>query len=305
MVRVKNETRSYYEDIVRRAVDDVAASLDEALDLGALAKKAAISPLHFQRIFRGAVGETPLELHRRLRMERAAHELAKGDSPVTRVAFEAGYETHESFTRAFKEAWGEPPSAFRVSAREGRCGHKLVLHAMSGIHFYPNEKPTWVMKGDIAMQVDVKEMAEIRLFAVRHNGPYMQIGEAFQRLHEIASKHALQSRPGTRMIAIFHDDPESTPPAQLRSDAGLSVTPDQKPIEGLSEIEIPEGYYATTIHHGPYENLPQSWAELMGKWLPSSGHRVGTGPSFEVYRNTPMDTKPADLETELYVPLAR
>ncbi len=38
--------------------------------------------------------------------------------------------------------------------------------------------------------------------------------------------------------------------------------------------------------------------------VPSSGERMGRGPSYEVYRNTPMDTAAAKLETELYLPLA-
>jgi len=61
-----------YEEAVSRAVSYVASQLDEALDLVRLARGAALSPFHFHRVFRGMVGETPLELHRGLRMERAA-----------------------------------------------------------------------------------------------------------------------------------------------------------------------------------------------------------------------------------------
>ncbi|MDB4944031.1 MAG: Transcriptional regulator, AraC family [Labilithrix sp.] len=42
----------------------------------------------------------------------------------------------------------------------------------------------------------------------------------------------------------------------------------------------------------------------MGRWLPGSGERIGSGPSFEIYRNSPMDTPPDQLRTELHVPLA-
>src|SRR5690242_8438479 len=93
---VKETTRSAYETAVRRAVERIAAQLDEALDLHALGRAAALSPLHFHRVFRGIVGETPLELHRRLRMERAALQLATSEIAVTRIALDAGYETHEA-----------------------------------------------------------------------------------------------------------------------------------------------------------------------------------------------------------------
>jgi AraC family transcriptional regulator len=96
----------------------VVAQLDNALDLRSLAREAALSPFHFNRVFRGMLGETPLELHRRLRMERAAHLLLATDASVTTVAFGAGYETHESFTRAFHKAYGVAPSAFQRCSRE-------------------------------------------------------------------------------------------------------------------------------------------------------------------------------------------
>jgi AraC family transcriptional regulator len=124
---VKDETRSFYEAAVRRAVERIVETLDEALDMLALARAAALSPLYFHRVFRGMTGETPLELHRRLRMERAAHELMNGDAPITRVAFGAGYETHESFTRAFGEYYGAAPSS------AGRLSHGRAARAMAPV----------------------------------------------------------------------------------------------------------------------------------------------------------------------------
>ena len=54
---------------------------------------------------------------------------------------------------------------------------------------------------------------------------------------------------------------------------------------------------------GPYEGLPDSWARLMGQWLPASGERMKNGISYEIYRNTPEHVKPEALVTELYLPL--
>jgi AraC family transcriptional regulator len=79
---MKPITRSFYEMAVQKAVELVVANLDQALDLGALAREAALSPFHFHRVFRGLTGETPLELHRRLRMERAAWQWRKPPTPA-------------------------------------------------------------------------------------------------------------------------------------------------------------------------------------------------------------------------------
>jgi len=103
---MKPGTLSFYEHAVRNAIHAVTGDLDRALDVHALARSAALSPFHFHRVFRGVVGETPIELHRRLRLERVAWCLRHQETSVVEIAFAAGYENHESFTRAFRARCG-------------------------------------------------------------------------------------------------------------------------------------------------------------------------------------------------------
>lgn len=284
----------------------IAAGLDEALDLEALARAAALSPLHFHHVFRGMVGETPLELHRRLRLERAAAQLTSTDAAVSTVAFDAGYETHESFTRAFRRAYAMAPSELRTRANEARAGcarpPQIELAARCGLH---HATPHWnLVVGETAMNATIETMPEMKVASVHHVGPYMQIGEAFARLHPLAEKAGLTKLPGCMMVAIYHDDPEAKPAADLQADAGLVVPADAKLPAGLAPVTIPAGTYAKAIHRGPYEKLGDAWAQLMGQWVPQHGHRISDGGvSFEVYRNTPQDTDQKDLITEIYVPI--
>jgi AraC family transcriptional regulator len=105
---------------------------------------------------------------------------------------------------------------------------------------------------------------------------------------------------GAAMIAIYHDDPDTTPRDQLRSDAGL-VVPDQAQLpEGIDEQRIPAGRYARTVHVGPYEQLGDTWARFMGEWLPASGFRID-GASYEIYRNDPTKVPKPELVTDLYL----
>ena len=106
------------------------------------------------------------------------------------------------------------------------------------------------------------------------------------------------------MIAIYHDDPETTPQDQLRSDAALVVPENVKMPNGLVEQHISAGRYAHTVHVGPYEQLGDAWARLLGEWVPASGNRIGDGVSYEIYLNTPGEVPKEQLRTELYVPLA-
>ncbi|MEO6601815.1 MAG: AraC family transcriptional regulator [Polyangiaceae bacterium] len=305
---MKPETQSFYEAAVQTALARVVASLDEALDLGSLARGAALSPFHFHRIFRGMVGETPLELQRRLRLERAAFQLFASDTAVTRIAFDAGYESHEAFTRAFRAAFGRSPSEYRQAqlAERARCvrAPQIQIAARCSIHFQPEgSAPPLIVNGGVTMNVEVKQMPELRTATVHHVGAYNRISDAFGRLGELmGSAGLITARP--TMLAIYYDDPDTTPESELRSDAALVVTKDSKIPDGLAEQRLPAGRDACTLHVGPYEQLGDAWARFMGQWLPQSGERIGQGTTFEIYLNTPVDVPKQELRTELYIPLA-
>jgi len=322
---VKSSTLSFYETAVRAALVRIVTRLDDALDLPSLAREAALSPLHFHRIFRGMVGETPLELHRRLRLERAAFELANGDASVTRVAFDAGYETHEAFTRAFRQAFSASPTEMRRRSRppgdpvqgtrtEAPLSLRTHITARVGIHYDPSLAtaaatpesvlpPSTFLPGVSLMNVTLRDLPGYRLATVPHRGPYPHISQAFAKLGALAGPAGLYAHPEPTMIALYYDDPESTPPDELRADAALSL-PEGVPLPaGLGEARIPAGTYATTTHTGPYTALGDVWARFMGDWLPRSGKRLGPGASFEIYRNHPGNAAPEALVTELYLPI--
>ena len=152
------------------------------------------------------------------------------------------------------------------------------------------------------MKVEVLDRPSTRLASVRHVGSYMNIGEAFKRLNDLVTAAKL-AKPDTLLIGIYHDDPATTPEDKLRSDAAITVPSGSKLPTGLKELVLPAGRYAHTTHLGPYEGLPDAWGALKNEWLRKSVEKLGGGMSYEVYRNTPMDAKPQDLVTDLYLPL--
>ena len=155
------------------------------------------------------------------------------------------------------------------------------------------------------MHVDIDHQPARRLAAVRHVGPYNQIGRAFAQLgqHLGPSMGALAMQ-GAAMIALYHDDPESVAPDELRSDAGVVVPDDFALPPGVTEQRLPAGRYASTVHVGPYDHLGDAWQRFMGEWLPASGERVAASPAMETYLNNPETTPKAEWRTRLSIPLA-
>ncbi len=141
-----------------------------------------------------------------------------------------------------------------------------------------------------------------RLFAVPHKGPYTDISRAFEKLGTIAAARNLW--PQARgMVGVYHDDPSATPADDLRSHAGLLVD-DTVPLpDGLEEVRLAGGKMAVLRLKGPYSGLKAAYDHLYGVWLPASGAHTANSPSFEVYVNSPMDTAPGDLLTDICVPL--
>jgi AraC family transcriptional regulator len=86
--------------------------------------------------------------------------------------------------------------------------------------------------------------------------------------------------------------------------AGITISDGGALADGIVEKRLPAGRYARMTHVGPYTKLGDAWSRFMGEWLPKSGKRVGSGLSYEVYRNTPMNTPTEELRTDLYLPIA-
>jgi transcriptional regulator GlxA family with amidase domain len=89
------------------------AHLNEPLQITSLAQLADVSPRQVDRLFVRLFGESLRACLRRLRLERAARQLRASRARILTIALEAGFDSHESFTRSFSRHFGHNPSAYR------------------------------------------------------------------------------------------------------------------------------------------------------------------------------------------------
>ncbi len=121
-------------DTFAEFVDHVADALVDGTgpDSGEeLARRFHFSRYHFDRMIRSVAGEPPQAFRRRILIERAAYRMVTTSAPLIDIAVEAGYGSHEAFTRAFTKAYGTSPATWRR-----KPGH-LQVAAPSGVHFHP------------------------------------------------------------------------------------------------------------------------------------------------------------------------
>lgn len=151
--------------------------------------------------------------------------------------------------------------------------------------------------------VRVAEQPSRRVLFLRHVGPYTSVGPTFQKLMGYAFQKGLFS-PVAEVLGVCHDDPACTPADNLRYDASITVG-EHVAADGEFGIQsLAGGEYAIATHRGPYESLGDTYKYLYGEWLSGSGREPRAAPPFEIYRNNPTDTKPEDLLTEIFLPLA-
>jgi AraC family transcriptional regulator len=284
----------------------LVARLDEPLTLEEIARKSGYSSFHFHRLFRGIVGEPVTSLLRRLRLERAAMVLHRDrDRPITMIGLDAGYETHESFTRAFVGAFGRSPSAFR--RQRISCvwldGASKIHMNMTGHVDIPEE--LWNPSNkETAMELRIEDRSPQRIAYLAGRGPYQKVlPESFARLCEVAQRRGLFARPGAVTLAVCHDDPETTPADQIRSEAAITV---DDSFDGEGEIKVrmlTGGRYAIATHLGPYSGLTAAWQTFVGTLIPAAQVKFREGDCFEVYVNDPSRVKPTEIRTEMYMPI--
>jgi len=280
---IKTATLSDHARRIARAMAHLAARPEHTPSLGELANVAAFSPCHFHRAYRSLTGETPAETLARLRLSRAAAALLRSDAPLAQIAAAAGYGSVPAFTRAFREALGIPPGAYRMRAGIGA--------------------PIPEAEDDMS-DITIIEYPAMNLAALPHRGSYDMMGAVFDQLTNWAAGRRLLG-PHTRMLGLYHDDPRSVPAAELRSHACVEVPPGTLLDGGMEAIALPGLRCAKLRFQGPYVEIEPQYDRLYGEWLPQSGEEPADHPMVEEYLNDPRSLPAAEWLTDILMPLQR
>jgi AraC-like DNA-binding protein len=124
-VSAARDTFTTFVEVLAETLDDHATSAED------LAERAHLSRFHFDRVVAATAGEPPTAFRRRVLLERAAYRLVISERAILDVAIEAGYGSHEAFTRAFRRAYGSSPAGWR------RRPTRMQIEAPSDVHFHP------------------------------------------------------------------------------------------------------------------------------------------------------------------------
>jgi AraC family transcriptional regulator len=290
----KELRRREYTARINRVMDYVSANMDGDLSLARLAREANFSQFHFHRLFHAMVGETLSDFIRRVRLEKAASVLVNNPlKAITAIALDCGFSGSAAFCRAFRERFGCAPSVYRVRGKskarkvQGKTGirERKPGKAAAGVLRYSRAMKQHEPK--LKMQVEVKQLPKLQVAYVRHIGPYNRIPEAFDRLKRWAGPRRLMEQPGAMVLGVYHDDPEVTETAKLRSSACVTVPPGTAVDGEVGTMTIPGGLFAVARFEIDDTEYADAWNQLMGGWMPESGYQSDDRMCYEIYRSMP------------------
>lgn len=288
---MKKSTQDSYFQRIDRVVGYLNDQVEGNPSLETLAGVAAISPFHFHRVYRAVTGETPSGTLRRLRLAKACILLKETAKSITEIAFNVGYDSSQSFARAFRAGTG-------FSATELRKDPTTMARVLKALATPVAEKRT----GNI--EVKVVSVKPFKVIAARHLGPHKGLFQAYGEFFAHAEKAGwVENFKGIFGIPI--DDPRGMAEEECRFDCCFEFGPEVKPSGGYAEKSLGGGLYAVLRHIGHYDGLEDKYDYLYGSWLNASGYSLREAPFYNHYVQDPDTVPPEEWETDIYLPIEK
>ena len=121
---------------VRKVIDYIEEHLEEELNLEQIAEHAGYSRFHLNRIFMEETGGTIHKYVQERRLTMAAEKLVNTDMDITQIAYDAGYQSQQAFSLAFKQVYLCPPGAYRKRGIYLPAKKRIQMHQVSCFTVY-------------------------------------------------------------------------------------------------------------------------------------------------------------------------
>lgn len=264
----------------------------EPLTLEQIAQVSGVSSFHLTRAFAAATGLSLMRYLRARRLSEAARRLTQGAENILGVALEAGYGSHEAFTRAFREQFALTPEQVRTL---GQLDNLYLVEAISmdtltNSNILPTlVPPRFEMSGPLQFaglveRYDCQAPAGIPAQWQRFT-PYL--GTIPQQANEFAygvGYNFDEEGYFDYMCAVA-----------VKNLLGLPTA--------MQTLQVPPQKYVVFTHHDHISNIRATLAAIWNQWFPTSGYQSASAPMFERY-GPEFNPSTGTGGLEIWIPLA-
>lgn len=285
---------------IERLISHIESNLDAQLDLEALSTEIHVSKYHLHRQCSAYLGMTIIQLVRLLRFKRATYQLAfRSELKITDIALGAGFESHEAFSRAFKQQFLTSPTAFRENP------DWLAWQAKYDPVIKIRNKTMVVKNGMSALPtVELVTFEETKIAVLEHKGAPYLLGKSIQSFISWRKGNALPPSK-SRTFNLVYDDPCITPPDEYRFDLCCEVERQVEENEqGVINKIIPQGVCARIRHIGSDDTLGQLVDYLYSSWLEGSNYQLRDFPVFFERVSFFPEVAESEMITDVYLPIS-
>jgi AraC family transcriptional regulator len=273
-------------NLVGRALWYIESHFAEAISLEQIAAGCDVSRFHMSRAFGLATGLSVMRYLRGRRLTEAARALSLGAPDILIVALDAGYGSHEAFTRAFRDQFGVTPEAVR------QRGDLTNLELM---------EPMKMHQTATALEQPRRETGEpLLIVGLRErcsDGNVAGIPMQWQRFGPHIA--AILGRIGGKAYGVCCAFDDS---GHFDYICGVAVSGLADMPPDLVSVRIPARDYLVFRHSGHVSGIHATWQAIMGSWLPGSGFRMVNAPNFERYSED-FDAEKGLGDVEIWIPI--
>lgn len=278
---------------MQKAIDYMEDHLLEPTAYDRIAKAAGSSVFHFMRMFNILTGFTVGEYIRNRRLTLAGQELALSGVKILDTALKYGYETHESFTKAFQRFHGVSPSGAREPGVQLKSIGKLSIQV--------------ILKGDRALNYKLIEKEAFTVVG-RKIKVSTKDGKNFEIVPKFCSDCQKDGTCETLGRMVTDDMGVMGICANFKNeefDYYMAVTcADGKIPAGMETLLIPKHTWAVFESVGPMPDAIQDvWKRIFSEWFPASEFEHADGPELEVYE--PGDMSKPDYKSYVWIPVVK
>jgi AraC family transcriptional regulator len=283
---------------MNEALNYIEANLAAEIDYQVVARLACCSEYHFKRMFAFLAGVPLSEYIRRRRLTLAALELSQSRHRVIDLAVKYGYNSADSFTRAFQSLHGVTPSEAR---KQGQ-----LLKA------YPRLTFQLTIRGGNEMNYRIEEKEAFRIVGIMKRVPIIfqginpEIAAMWESLSEeiISKLKQLSNVEPMGLLSASTNFSEGRMEEKGELDHYIGVATTKEPPVNLARLEVPASTWAVFEAVGPFpDTLQNVWGRIYSEWFPSSNYEQREGP--EILWNEDKDVTSPIFRSEVWIPVLK